>query len=89
MLETDLTLKQAIIILQEMAVLNSLYENGLPFQKTLIEIPQPTASACKLAGTVEQTGGYNLNIKGKNSILLNQVHNFPFVQVTLQRYKTS
>ena len=37
--------------------------------------------ACKLAGTVEQTGGYNFYIKGKNkkanSSLLNQVHNSP------------
>ena len=37
--------------------------------------------ACKLAGTVEQTGGNNFYIKGKkkkeNSSLSNQVHNSP------------
>ena len=43
--------------------------------------------ACKLAGTVEQTGGYNFSIKGKNkklnSSLSNQVHNYPFLKVFL------
>ena len=49
----------------------------LPFCSTLalITIPQP----CRLAGTIEQTGGYNFSLEGKNkkqnSILSNQVNN--------------
>ena len=48
----------------------------------LIAIPQPTAMACKLAGTVEQTGGYYF-FKGGNkklySSLSNLVHNSPLL----------
>ena len=56
---------------------------------SLLGLPQPFLQslglphqACKLAGKVEQRGGYNFSIKRKkkklNSRLSNQVHNPPF-----------
>ena len=57
---------------------------------SLFALPQPLLQflglwpwACKLADTVEQTGGCNFSIKGKtkkqNSSLSNQIHNSPLI----------
>ena len=54
----------------------------LTFCSTLFQSLGLWTWACKLVGTVEQTGEYNFSLKGKktklNSSFPNQVHNSPF-----------
>ena len=63
---------------KEMCTYFSQYRKiPLPFCSTLalIAIPRPSAHACKMAGTIEQIGGYNFSTEGKKKKKISACHN--------------